>query len=65
VQLPATQAIACAEALYLALDVLFLALESYKLGVALGERTQIVSNERAHRATALGRSDSRGTVDVI
>jgi hypothetical protein len=65
VQLLAIEAIPGSESLDLTLHASLLGLELRELGIALGERAQILGYERAHGAALLGRSDPRGPVDVV
>jgi len=64
VQFIAGQAVAGAEALDLVLDPMLLGLEPRELGLASGERTQVLGDERTDRAAAFGCLDTRRAVDV-
>src|SRR6266540_7534033 len=65
VELVAVEAVACAEAADLALDLLLLGLEPGELCLAPGQRAQVLANERADRGASLGGSDPRVAVDVV
>lgn len=65
VQLVAIEPVARAETIDPLLHASLLGLEPRELVLALRERAQIFGDERAHRAAALGRADSRGAVDVL
>src|SRR5919197_2598335 len=65
VELVAVEAVACAEAADLALDLLLLGLEPGELRPPPRERAQVLANERADRGAALGGADPRVAVDVV
>src|SRR6266498_3938978 len=65
VELVAVEAVACAEAADVALDLLLLGLEPGELRLPPGQRAQVLANERADRGRALGGADPRVAVDVV
>src|SRR3954451_15735227 len=65
VDLVAVETVAGAEADDLILHLSLLGLEAGELAVLLGERLQVLGNEPADRAPALGSADPRLAVDVV
>src|SRR6266516_610687 len=65
VELVAVEAVACAEAADLTLDLPLLGLEPGELCLASGQRAQVLTDERADRGAALGGADPRVAVDVV
>src|SRR5215211_1993108 len=65
VELVAVEAVACAEAADLALDLLLLGLELGELRPPLRQRSQVLANGRADRGPTLGGSDPGVAVDVV
>src|SRR5215216_5636395 len=65
VELVAVEAVACAEAADLALDLLLLGLEPGELRSSPRQRAQILANQRADRGAAFGGADPRVAVDIV
>lgn len=61
----AIEAIARPEGRDLALDLPLLVLQPEELGFSLRQRTQVLTDERADRASALRCADPRGPVDIV
>ena len=65
VQFLAVETVASAEAIDLLLNAPLLRLEPRKLGLPLGEGTQVLGDKRAHGATLLRRANSCGAVNIV
>src|SRR3954463_3389006 len=65
VEAVAVHAIAGAEAIDLGCDLPLLLLEARELAVSIGQRAQVLANERADRAASLGGTNARIAIHVV
>src|SRR6266508_3846432 len=65
VELVAVEAVACAEAANLGLDLLLLGLKPGELSLAPGQRAQVLSDESAGGGAAFGGANPRVAIDVV